>query len=163
MTKTRRAGFRKKRRRGGRKTVKRRGGRKTVKRRGGRKTVKRRGGKRSRRRRGGRYYAPRNVAANKKANLNAQWLKPGERDMIPAVSGKGYFGFSNDDGTNLEMQNFWGDMAQAGLGSGKWQGSPPASAINKMRKWGWGKEMNAYSRGPDSPKFVYKNSKGAVQ
>ena len=44
MTKTRRAGFRKKRRRGGRKTVKRRGGGKTIKRKGGRKTIKRRGG-----------------------------------------------------------------------------------------------------------------------
>ena len=32
MTKTRRAGFSKKRRRGGRKTIKRRGGRKTIKR-----------------------------------------------------------------------------------------------------------------------------------
>ena len=50
MTKTRRAGFSKKRRRGGRKTIKRR---KTVKR---RKTIKRKGGKRKRRcSRGGRW------------------------------------------------------------------------------------------------------------
>ena len=55
MTKTRRAGFSKKRRRGGRKTVKRRSGRKTMKRRGRKRRtrVKRRGRKRSSRRRRG--------------------------------------------------------------------------------------------------------------
>ena len=64
MTKTRRAGFSKKRRRGGRKTIKRKGGRKTIKRRGGRKTIKRK--RRSRVTKGGTRVsrAMRNIANN---------------------------------------------------------------------------------------------------
>lgn len=66
MTKTRRAGFSKKRRRGGRKTVKRRGGkRKTIRRRGGkRKTIRRRGGKkRNKNLKGGNPWANRHCPA----------------------------------------------------------------------------------------------------
>ena len=70
MTKTRRAGFRKKRRRGGRKTVKRRGGkRKTIRRRGGkRKTIRRRGGKK------------------RNKNLKGGWDNPWANKSCPAGS-----------------------------------------------------------------------------
>ena len=88
MTKTRRAGFSKKRRRGGRKTVKRRSGRKTMKRRGRKRRtrVKRRGRKRSsRRRRGG---AGKTHHVKKDAGLKAAWVKDGVCGNIYGHSGE---------------------------------------------------------------------------
>ena len=87
MTKTRRAGFRKKRRRGGRKTVKRRGGRRRsrVKRRGkGRRSrgTKRRGGRRRSRRRKRGGNTTHNKSGTKTLLQKAQGYASGRENTI---------------------------------------------------------------------------------
>ena len=85
MTKTRRAGFSKKRRRGGRKTITRKGGRKTIKRRGGRKTIKRK--RRSRVTKGGVPVGEglRNLANNARILLNWPVYFGKRRPQFPSV------------------------------------------------------------------------------
>ena len=132
MTKTRRAGFRKKRRRGGRKTVKRRSGRKTMKRRGRKRRtrVKRRGRKRSSRRRRG---AGKTHHVKKDAGLKAAWVKDGVCGNIYGHSGE----YSLQDCHSQVMQDDSGRGATTnphGYSDEHFVVTGPTDAANKFYK-----------------------------
>ena len=80
MTKTRRAGFRKKRRRGGRKTVKRKGGKR-------RSRVTKRGGRRRSRgtKRSGGYYGNNNFDREQWTAAHKQWVAARQKEADGAI------------------------------------------------------------------------------